>query len=159
VEVKPFISIFLEETTMKARIVFGVLVMMSVLVQGGIAGGKDDIQKYFNNTACKVKATTDPAQKREILNRSFQTMSKALDRVESSGLVSQNDRAGIDRFKTTLQEKQDELKGMNGFERVADTQLNAFSDYVVQDMQQADRYISISLVTALLIIIILILLL
>ena len=144
---------------MKARIGFGVLAMMCVLVQGAIAGGKGDLKKYFNDTACKVKATADPVQKRAILDKSFQTMSKALDRVENSGLLSQNDRAGMDRFKTTIQEKQDELEGNNGFERVADANLNAFSDYVVQDMQQADRYISISLVAALLIVIILILLL
>jgi uncharacterized membrane protein YheB (UPF0754 family) len=144
---------------MKARIVLLVLVMMFVLVQAGIAGGKDDIQKYFNDTASKVKATTDPVQKREILNKSLQTMSQALDRVESSGLVSQDDRAGIDRFKTTLQEKQDELSGSNGFDRVADAQLNAFSDYVVQDMEQARESVTISLVAALLIIIILILVL
>ena len=143
---------------MKAITVFGVIVIMIfVLVQAGTAGGKDDIQKYFNDTAGKVKATADPGHKREILNKSLQTMSKALDRVESSGLVSQDDRAGIDRFKTTLQEKQDELKGINGYERVADAQLNAFSDYVVQDMEQAEKQITISLVAALLIIIIVIL--
>jgi len=144
---------------MKARTVLGVIIMMFVLVQAVTAGGKDDIQKYFNDTACKVKATDDPVQKREILNKSLQTMSQALDRVESSGLVSQDDRAGIDRLKTTLQEKQDELAGSNGYERVSDAQLNAFSDYVVQDMQQADPKITISLVAALLIVIILILVL
>lgn len=144
---------------MKTRIVIGVLVMMFVLVLAGTAGANNDIQKYFNDTACKVKATTDPAQKRDILSNSLQTMSKALDRIESSGMISQDDRAGINRFKTILKDKQDELAGINGYERVADTQLNAFSDYVVQDMQQADRYITISLVTALLIVIILILIL
>ena len=144
---------------MKARIILGVIVMMFVLVQVGNAGGKDDIQKYFNDTACKVKATDDPVQKREILNKSLQTMSQALDRVESSGLVSQDDRAGIDRFKTALQEKQDELTGSNGYERVSDSQLNAFSDYVVQDMEQAAQSVTISLVAVLLIIIILILVL
>ena len=143
---------------MKARTGFGVLAMMLVLVQAGIAGGKEDIQKYFNDSAGKVKATTDPVQKREILNKSFQNMSKALDRVESSGLISQEDRAGIIRFKANLQEKQDELKGSNGYQRVADAQLNAFSDYVVQDMEQAQT-ITISLVAALLIVIILILIL
>ena len=76
-----------------------------------------------------------------------------------SPLISQEDRAGIDRFKATLQEKQDELAGLKGFERVPDAQLNAFSDYVVQDMEQAaDRTITISLVTALLIVILIILL-
>ena len=143
---------------MKARIVFGVLVMMFVLVQTGNAGAKDDIQKYFNNTACKVKVTTDPAEKRERLNKSLQTMSKALDMVQSSPLISKENCAGIDRFKAALQEKQDELTGSNGYERVADAQLNAFSDYVVQDMEQAERSITISLVAALLIIIILLLL-
>lgn len=132
--------------------------MMFVLAQAGIAGEKESIQNYLNDTACKVKATDDPAQKREILTKSLQTMSKALDRVESSGLISQDDRAGINRFKTALQEKQDELAGMNGYERVSDSQLNNFTDYVVQDMQQAEQFITISVVTALLIIIILILL-
>jgi len=143
---------------MKARILFGVLIMMFVLVQAGNAEGNNGIQKYFNDTACKVKATTDPAQKREILDKSLQTMSKALDKVESSGLISQEDRDGILHFKTTVQEKQSELQGMNGYERVADAQLNAFSNYVVQDMEQA-QMINISLVAVLLIIIILILIL
>ena len=143
---------------MKTRTVIGTLVIMLVLVQAGIAGSKDDIQKYFNNTACKVKATTDPAEKREILDKSLHTMSKVLNLVQNSPLISKEDRAGVNNFKAALQEKQDELNGKNGYERVADAQLNAFSDYVVQDMEQATN-ISISLVAALLIIIILVLLL
>jgi hypothetical protein len=143
---------------MLARTVFGVVVMMFVLIQAGFAGGKDDIQKYFNDTASKVKATTDPAEKRAILDKSLQTMSKALDKVQKSPLISKEDREGIKKFKATLKENQDELAGSNGFERVPDAQLNAFSDYVVQNMEQADKTITISLVTALLIVIIIILL-
>ena len=143
---------------MLARTVFGVVVIMFVLIQAGYAGGKEDIQKYFNDTASKVKATTNPAEKRAILDKSLQTMSKALDKVQKSPLISKEDRAGIDQFKATLKENQDELAGSNGFERVPDAQLNAFSDYVVQNMEQADKTITISLVTALLIVIIIILL-
>ena len=143
---------------MLARTVFGVVVMMFVLIQAGYAGGKEDIQKYFNDTASKVKATTNPAEKRAILDKSLQTMSKALDKVQKSPLISKEDREGIEKFKATLQENQDELAGSNGFERVPDAQLNAFSDYVVQNMEQADKTITISLVTALLIVIIIILL-
>ena len=137
--------------------VFGLVVMMFVLVQAGNAAENNGVKKYFSNTASKVKATADPAQKREILNKSLQTMSKALDRVESLGLISQEDRTGIDRFKTTLQEKQDELLGRNGYECVSDAQLNAFSDYVVQDMEQAAQTVTIGLISALLIIIIIVL--
>ncbi|MDZ7721541.1 MAG: hypothetical protein U5R06_01635 [candidate division KSB1 bacterium] len=122
---------------MKARIIFIAIIMLFVMIQAGHAGGTEDIQKYFNETANKVKATDDPVEKREILNKSLQTMSRALERVESSGLISQKDRAGIDQFKAALQEKQDELAGINGYARVADAQLNNFSDYVVQDMEQA----------------------
>lgn len=133
------------------------IVMMCVLVYAGIAVGQDNLQSYFNDTACKVKATADPSQKRAILGERLENMSKALNKVESSPLVSEGDRAGIDRFKAILQERQNELAGTDGFDRVPDEQLNAFADFVVQDMEQADRTITISLVTLLLIIIIVIL--
>ena len=138
------------------RLVPGFIVMMFVLVQVGQA--QDGVRKYFSDTAAEVKATDDPAQKREILTNSFQTMSEALDRVQGSPLISKDDRAGIDRLKAEIQEKQNELAGLNGFERVADGQINSFTDYVVQSMEQADQQITISLVAALLIIIIIILL-
>jgi len=120
--------------------------------------GQEKLQNYFNDTAEKVKATENPVQKRDLLDKSLQGMSRAVDQVESSVLISKEDRAGLDRLKVGLQDKQDELMGRNGYERVPDSQLNAFANYVVQDMEQADRTITISLVAALLIIIIIILL-
>ena len=142
---------------MKARIAIGFMVLMFVLTLPASAGVKGELQKYFNNTATKVKATDNPSEKRAILNESFQTMSKALDMVQRSPSISKNDDAGIERVKAMLQEKQDELAGTNGCVRVPDQQLNAFSNYVVQDMEQADQIISISLVALLLIIILIVL--
>jgi len=150
---------FIKGATMKARIAFGSIVMMFVLALPVNAGGKGELQKYFNDAAIKVKATENASEKRKILNESFNTMSKALDMVQSSALISNEDRVGIDRFKAILQEKQDELKGSNGYERVSDEQLNNFSNYVVQDMEQAAEMITISVVTLLLIIILLVLIL
>jgi hypothetical protein len=106
----------------------------------------------------KVKATDNPAEKRAILDESFQTMSKALTMVQWSTMISKDDIAAIDRFKATVQEKQDELRGINGYTRVSDKQLNSFSDYVVQGMEQAD-VIFISLGALILIIILILLLL
>ena len=142
---------------MKARIAFGFIVMMFVLALPASAEGKDGLQKYFNDAATKVKATNDPSEKRAILDESFQTMAKALNIVQNSPLISKDDRAGLERFRATLQEKQDELAGNNGYVRVSDGQLSAFSDYVVQDMEQADQTITISVVTLLLIIILIVL--
>ncbi len=142
---------------MKTRKTFGFIVMMFVLALSANAEGKDGLQKYFNDAATKVKATNSASEKRAILNESFQTMMNALNIVHSSPLISKDDRAGLDHFKAALQEKQDELAGTNGYVRVADGQLNDFSNYVVQDMEQADQVITISVVTLLLIILLIVL--
>ena len=144
---------------MMARTFLGALIVLLAMTQAVYAGGGGDISNHFNNTSREVKATDNPAQKRDILRNSLETMTTALDRVESSNLVSVEDRAGAKILRATLQEKQDELGGMNGLERVADNQLNSFGDYIVQDMQHADQYITISLVALLLIIVVLILIL
>jgi hypothetical protein len=144
--------------TMKARIALGSIVIMSVLALPAFAGGKGDLQRYFSEAATKAKATASPAEKRDILNESFNTMFRALDIAQSLPFLSKGDSLGIARFKATLQGKQDELAGRNGYMRVADTQLNAFSNYVVQDMEQADEVITISLVTLVIIILIVLLL-
>jgi hypothetical protein len=132
--------------------------MMLLLALPAHAGGKGDLQQYFSDAANKVKATVNASEKRTILNESFQTMSKALNMVQSSTSISKDDNVGIDLFITALQEKQDELAGTNGYVRVPDEQLNAFSNYVVQDMEQADQIVTISLVSLLLIIILIVLL-
>ncbi|MGA9118737.1 MAG: hypothetical protein WB699_05185 [Bacteroidota bacterium] len=143
---------------MTKRMIFGSIAMMFVLALPANAGGKEQLQRYFSDAASKVKATDNPAEKREILNESFQTMFKALAIVEQSPTLSKDDAVSIDRFKASLQEKQDELTGSKGYVRVPDRQLNAFSDYVVQDTEQADQIVTISLVTLLLIAILFVLL-
>jgi hypothetical protein len=85
-------------------------------------------------------------------------MVNALDMVQASTPISKHDGEGIDLLKATLQEKQSELAGSNGYTRVPDAQLNAFSDYIVQDLEQADQFVTISLVTLILIIILVVLL-
>jgi hypothetical protein len=143
---------------MKTRLAFGSFIIIFVLALPLCAAGKGDLQKYFSDAASKVKATDNPSEKRAILDESFLAMSKALDIVQSSPLTSKEDRIGIVHFRATLQEKQDELAGRNGFVRVSDGQLNAFSDYVVQDAEQAEM-VTISLVALLLIILLAVLLL
>ena len=140
---------------MKKRIGFGFLAMVIALALP--ASGQ--IQKHFSEVSKQVKATKDAAEKRMILNESFRSMLNALEVVESSPSISKADLAGIDRVRASLREKQDELAGVNGFNGISDAQLNAFSQYVVQDMEQADQMITISVVTLLLILILVVLIL
>ena len=136
---------------------FLIMTVFTAFVFMGNAFGAGKLQNYFNNTAREVKAAPDPTQKREILNNEFRTVSGALNAVENMPQTSDYDRVAIERYKDIIQDKSDELSGKNGFVRVPDNQLNAFADYTVQDAEQADTYITISLVTLLLIIIILLL--
>ncbi len=142
---------------MKTRIIFGSILIMFLFTLPAIAGGKDQIQKYFSDAAKKVNAAENASEKRDILDKSFKNMFNALEKVQNSGFVSQDESKGIDLFKATMKERQDELIGANGYERVADSQLNDFANYVVQDMEQAS--ITISLLALVLIIILLVYLL
>jgi uncharacterized membrane protein len=146
-----------KENTMLNKNAVRLLVLVGALAFAGVAFGQDKVHNYFNDTAIKVKATESPVQKREILSKSLTDMTKVLDTVKDAPMTSEQDHANLDRLQVMLQEKTDELVGANGFERVPDDQLNAFSTYIVQDMEQADKTITISLVVALLIIIIIIL--
>ncbi|MEO8166662.1 MAG: hypothetical protein ABI623_00355 [bacterium] len=142
---------------MFVRTVLGLCTALLIFSSFGKAGGKEDLQKYFNDAATRVKATSDPSEKREILSTSFEKMSKALDVARNSSMVSEEEKAGIDLFRTSIVEKQHELIGQNGFDRVPDAKLDAFADYAVQDTEQAAEYVTISVVTLLLIIILIIL--
>lgn len=135
------------------------VLLMFVLVIPANAGGKGDLQKHFNNVANKVKATENAAEKRAILENSLKDLSEALNKVQVSFLVSKADKDGIENLRITLKENQDELAGINGYDRVPDAQLNNFSSYVVQNMEQADETITISVVALVLIILLVVLLL
>lgn len=143
---------------MKTRLLMMSVILLVVVALTASAAGKGEIRKYFNTTATEVKATENPAEKRAILDRSLEKMTLALEMAQQSPMISDEDLNGIDRIKSTIREKQRELAGIDGYERVPDVQLNLFADYVVQDMEQADQIISVSLVTLLLIILIIVLL-
>ena len=140
------------------KITVPLIVAIGALSWAGTAMGQDRVHNYLNDTALKVQATASPTQKREILTQNLGEMTRMIDTVKGAPLTTDQDRANLDRLQATLQDKSDELAGINGFDRVPDDQLNAFSTYVVQDMEQADKSLNISLVAALLIVIIIILL-
>ena len=122
------------------------------------AQGNEKIQNYFNEAAIEAKSASDPVQKRKILNASLVKMTKALDVVERMSSTPDSDRDGVAKLKASLIEKQQALAGTNGQKRIADEKLNDFANYIVQDIQQANAVITVSVVTLLLIIIIIILL-
>lgn len=143
---------------MSIRYLFGLAVLaitLSFCLESAQAANQ--IQQFFNDGARDVKSVPVPAMKRAILDHEFQAVDSALRAVQSMPTVSLSDRAAIERYKAIVQDKRDELNGANGFIQISDAQLDSFSNYVVQDMEQADTIVTMSFVTLLLIILLIVL--
>lgn len=118
----------------------------------------ETFKKHMNETVQEVKDEDNPEEKRAILNESFSKMITAIDKIESKATLSEKELAQLYAFKENIAEKSNQLNGRKDYDRIAGVDLDEFSDYVQQDMEQADRILTISLTTALLIVIILLLL-
>lgn len=142
---------------MNTRIALRLIIVIGALGIAGAALGQGSVREYLSDTALRVQATDNPVEKRELLSERLATLTRAIDVATHAPLTSAKDDLSLTRIKTTLQERSDELAGTNGFERVPDAQINAFSTYIVQDLEQADSTVTISTVTLLLILIIVLL--
>ena len=144
---------------MRFRMCIALLMLSGLLVKPVSAGTeRDKLQDYFNTMAAKVHATADPSAKRAILSQNLSQLSGAIGTLRESRLLSANDRRSLEPLRRSVQEKQDELNGLRGFAKIADKDLDSFASYTVQDFEQADQYVTISVVTLLLIIILVVLL-
>ena len=118
----------------------------------------DMFKKHINKVVQKVEKAHDPSVKREVLNDSFDDLLNSFARVENVKTLSSADQTAMNKLKNNITQKRNELNGLNGYKRVQNNQLNNFANFVQQDLEQADRTITISLTVLLLIVIILILL-
>lgn len=115
------------------------------------------VKKYINNTVQKVEQETDVMQKRVILNKSFDRMTRAFDQIADQN-ISENDAEAIMMLKANIVDKRNELNGQDGFIRVENSNLNNFAQFVQDDFEQASDTFVVGLSTVLLIVIILLLL-
>lgn len=118
----------------------------------------ETFKKHMNVTVQEVKNEENTEEKRAILDRSFNKMLSAIDKIESNATLSEKELAQLHSYKDQIVEKSNQLNGRKDYDKVQGKDLDEFTDYVQQDMEQADRVLTISLTTALLIVIILLLL-
>jgi uncharacterized coiled-coil DUF342 family protein len=142
---------------LKVRFIF-VFILTAILFQTALANDlKKELQKYINEIVTEVKDAETPEEKREILNDLFEDLSDAFETAKESPYVPENEHRAIDILKDKISERYNELNGLNGFQKVTDLQLNEFATFTLQDIEQADTVLTISLTTLLLIIILAIL--
>jgi hypothetical protein len=134
------------------------LIALPALAQNSATKAENKLKDYFSGVALQVKKQSNPAQKREILNRSFEKVFKAADTIERMPAFSPTDLQLVAELRSRTQEKFDELNGLTGYQRVSDAQLDHFADYVVQDTEQAAKTVVITTTTLIIIILIILLL-
>lgn len=146
---------YLKVTTIIAALMFG-------LSGTGFAQSHQSLTEvlktHMNETVQAVKEADAPDEKRAILDESFSKMLSAIERIEEEARLTDSEQEQLSTLKLNIAEKSNQLNGVDGFDEIADEDLDEFSDYSQQDMEQANRTITISLTTALLIIIIILLL-
>lgn len=118
----------------------------------------ETFKKHFNETVQAVQETENADDKRAILNESFNKMITAIDRIESLASLTEDESAKLKSYKLGLTEKLSELNGLDGFDEIMDEDLDEFSNFSQDFIEQANRTITIGVTTALLILIILLLL-
>src|SRR5690606_29778906 len=142
---------------LKAKIIFTILFSF-ILIQTSKADDlKKELQKYINEIITEVKDAESPEEKRELLNDLFEDLQSAFSTAKNSPYVPEEDHKGIDELQSKITDRYYELNGLNGFEKVQDYNLNQFASFTLQDIEQADTVLTISLTTLLLIIILAIL--
>lgn len=117
----------------------------------------ETFKNHFNKTVQQVHQTEDADEKRVILDESFSKMIHAIDRIESRANLSEEESEMLSSYKNDISEKQNELNGLDGFDEIQDEDLDDFSNFSQDFMEQADRTVTIGVTTALLILIILLL--
>jgi len=118
----------------------------------------ETFKKHFNEAVQNVEKAEHADEQRALLNTSFSKMITAVDRLESITQLSEDEKAQLNSFRSGIEEKQNELNGQDGFTEIQDEDLVDFSEYSQQYFEQANRTVTISVTTALLIIILIILL-
>lgn len=118
----------------------------------------ETFKKHFNETVQKVQNTDNADEKRVILNESFTEMITAIDRIESLASLTEDESAILENYKLGIEEKLSELNGLDGYDDIADEELDEFSNFSQDFIEQANRTVTIGVTTALLILIILLLL-
>jgi len=118
---------------------------------------EDQLKNYMNEITLKVKGTEDPIQKRVLLDETLLDILKAVKTVKALPTTTEREQKLLGKFEESVQAKYDELNGLNDFERVADEDLDSFTDYVLQDLEQARNYVTMGLGVFILLIILIIL--
>jgi hypothetical protein len=103
----------------------------------GAALVEEQYKAALSRLTQEVRQAQSPTEKREILQHFINGMQDGLRKAENLESILESDRETLRSVAGRFHAYQAELDGMNGYDRVADADLDAFAGYVQQGMEQA----------------------
>ncbi len=91
-----------------------------------------------NHMVEQVQESSNPDTKREIIGKFLTRTDQRLGM--AAGMIPAGEQPAVNAVRAKIELQYDELNGLNGREKVADADLNAFAQYIQQDAEQADAY-------------------
>lgn len=95
------------------------------------------VKDFLNDKIEAVHKADTPAEKRRILNATFDTFIKASEKAIEDARTPEEAVLSLKYLKNHFIEKKAELNGTGDFVAVADSQLDNFATFVQQDTEQA----------------------
>ena len=92
----------------------------------------------INTMVQDVRQAKDPAVKREILDQYLSRIQHGLEKVLIKHPLTKSDRDAVNGLMAKFQARYSELHGLEGFSRVANSELNSFAGFIQQDQEQAE---------------------
>jgi hypothetical protein len=91
-----------------------------------------------NTMVRSVKATPEPAAKREIIANFLNRVDRGMGMAKVA--LSGNDRQALALAQAKVEAQYAELEGLKGYSKVADAELNHYAAYLQQNTEQAQAY-------------------
>jgi hypothetical protein len=115
------------------------LVAATVPAKGaaGSAMLEEQYKSALNRMVQEVRQAPGPDEKRAVLEHFVTGMRDGLQRAEGMASLQSPDRATLHVLAGKFSAYDAELKGMGGYDRVADADLNAYAGFIQQSMEQA----------------------
>jgi hypothetical protein len=96
------------------------------------------VKAALNEMVQEVKSQESAEAKRETLERFIGKVERRAGWLETMPFIEKEQRAALSMLQGKFAGYQAELKGLQGRDRVADRDLDAFASFVQQDLEQAE---------------------
>ncbi len=113
------------------------LILCSLNVSAQSTDPFGTFKKILNTTVGHVHAESNVDKKRVLLTETLNKLDSGIELARDSQMFTKEKKLLLNELAERIEERREELEGRNGFSAISDSNLDAFSVFIQQDMEQA----------------------